>query len=104
MTATDPHSPYFAQKSITDNHEYVDGGILANNPTQIAWHEANLMWENDLVDVVVSVGTGVTSLRPKAMESILSWANKMVGIATDCRRVDQNFAYVDTSMFATNRY
>ena len=64
-----------------------DGGVLTNNPTAIAIHEAKLLWPNDSVQCVISVGTG--RFRPSnatsAQESV-SLSNKIYKIvqsATD---------------------
>lgn len=73
--------------------ELVDGGVLANNPTEIAWHEASLMWKDDVINLVVSIGTGYAGLKPKESNSMFTWAKKMATIATDSMRTARSFSY-----------
>lgn len=69
-----------------------DGGILINNPTAVAIHEAKLLWPYAPIQCVVSFGTGRSVPNPSDFkeESVLaktsSWKNKFLKIvesATD---------------------
>ena len=40
---------------------FVDGAVFANNPAEIAIAEANIIWNFPDIDLVVSVGTGLTT-------------------------------------------
>lgn len=69
-----------------------DGGVLANNPTAIALHEARLLWPREAVQCVVSVGNGRTvselelssTLRNTGIQDKIS---KIVDSATDTELV-----------------
>jgi len=57
---------------------FVDGGILANNPTLIALTEAAALWPKATVSCVVSVGTGMPSSRPHTATTALDWASYII--------------------------
>eukprot|EP01048_Picozoa_sp_COSAG05_P016021 COSAG05_NODE_2008_length_3713_cov_106.491699_1_plen_926_part_00 len=62
--ATSAAPTYFSPLN-TDEKVLVDGGLIANNPVQLALAEANVLWPNTPVGLVVSLGCG---LRTKSNE------------------------------------
>lgn len=49
-------APGYFEEYVLDDHVHQDGGILINNPTSIAIHEAQLLWPKEKVQCVVSIG------------------------------------------------
>lgn len=68
-----------------------DGGVLVNNPTGIALHESRLLWPNEQLQSVVSVGNGrnVAEIELSTINS--TWVHeklsKIVDSATDTELV-----------------
>ena len=85
---------YFGEFKLEDN-VHQDGGLLVNNPTAVAIHEARCLWPNANLQSVVSVGTGrsqpldlVANLEGSDPSST-SWKQKLVKVidsATDTER------------------
>lgn len=50
--------------------QFVDGGVVAPNPTEFALFEAAKIWPDRRVDIVVSLGTGNSS-HPEAKPAVL---------------------------------
>ncbi|MCP9265939.1 Calcium-independent phospholipase A2-gamma [Dirofilaria immitis] len=72
---------------------YQDGGVLTNNPTALAVHEARMLWPHEQIQCVVSVGNGRTvsevelngvKLSTRLQEKIL----RIIDSATDTELVD----------------
>lgn len=69
-----------------------DGGVLANNPTAIALHEARLLWPHEPIQCVVSVGNGRTVTELELTSTLTTTGiqdkiTKIVDSATDTELV-----------------
>ena len=51
-------APFYYEEFKLDGVVYMDGGLLANNPTAFALHEASNIWPHEETNCIVSVGTG----------------------------------------------
>src|SRR5262245_404063 len=86
--ATSAAPTYF--KSITiQERKLVDGGLVANNPIELAYFEARKLFPGDNIKVIVSIGTGSPTndyhyfSRWIGLPSILRWGQLLLNIATD---------------------
>jgi predicted acylesterase/phospholipase RssA len=84
--------------------EFVDGATGANNPVAVVWNEAQLMWGPEPVEskvrCVVSIGTGVPSLKP-FRDDVFHIGETLVAMATETEQTAEKFrrdkAYLDSS-------
>ncbi|KAI1714212.1 patatin-like phospholipase domain-containing protein [Ditylenchus destructor] len=74
-----------------DTKLHTDGGLICNNPTGIALHEARLLWPKYELQCVVSVGNSraVNELELVAMKatSFLGKFDKLIDVATDTEMI-----------------
>jgi hypothetical protein len=105
--ATSAASSFFDPIAIGRfKEEFVDGATGANNPVMELWNEAQLMWDaeplHNKLQCLVSVGTGIPSLRPFTDDAI-HIGETLVAIATETERTAERFrrdkAHVDDGRY-----
>jgi hypothetical protein len=87
--------------------EFVDGATGANNPIWEVWNEAQLIWGPQLLEskigCLVSVGTGVPSLRP-FRDDVFHIGKTLVAIATETEQTAEKFRRDKTHFDDSGRY
>jgi len=66
---------------------YVDGGIVANNPSSIAVQEARAIWPGRPIGCIASIGTGESVATGESKAGLTYWAGKMLSMPTDTYRI-----------------
>lgn len=82
-------APGYFEEYRLDDSIHQDGGLLTNNPTAIAIHEAKLLWPDEKIHCVVSMGTGrhKSTDGPVPTYTLKDKLNKIVQSATDTEAV-----------------
>jgi hypothetical protein len=93
--ATSAASSFFDPIAIGRyKEEFVDGATGANNPVVELWNQAQLMWDPEplegKVQCLVSIGTGVPSLKP-FRDEVLHIGQALVAIATETEQTADRF-------------
>lgn len=74
-------APTYYNPAKVGGQSFVDGAILANNPTCIALSEAATLWPGATIDCLLSIGTGTQNPRPYSATGITTWVKAMVDLA-----------------------
>ncbi|KAH7126726.1 hypothetical protein B0J11DRAFT_284076 [Dendryphion nanum] len=87
--------------------EFVDGATGANNPVWEVWNQAQLEWGPEplegKVKCLVSIGTGVPSLRPFKSD-VFHIGETLVAIATETEQTAERFQRDKSQLDDTGRY
>ena len=106
--ATSAASSFFDPISIGQyKEEFVDGATGANNPIWEVWNQAQLMWGSgpleSRVKSLVSIGTGVPSLKP-FQDDVLYIGETLILIATETEQTAERFRRDKSLLDNTGRY
>ncbi|SLM40190.1 patatin family protein [Lasallia pustulata] len=106
--ATSAASSFFDPITIGDFHEgFVDGATGANNPVYEVWNEAQDMWPSgsfeDNVRCVVSLGTGVPSLKPFTND-LVGIGQNLLAIATETEKTAERYFRDKSGLDNKGRY
>ncbi|OQR68470.1 calcium-independent phospholipase A2-gamma-like [Tropilaelaps mercedesae] len=84
-------APFYFEEFHYDGNVHQDGGIMQNNPTAAAIHESRLLWPDEKIQCVVSIGSGryIPEEPPSSVKStsLKTKIVKIVDSATDTERV-----------------
>lgn len=106
--ATSAASSFFDPIAIGRyKEEFVDGGAGANNPIWEVWNQAQTMWGPGPVDgmvrCLVSIGTGVPSLKP-FRDDVFHIGETLVAIVTETEQTAERFQQHKAHLDETGRY
>ncbi|CAG2116450.1 unnamed protein product [Medioppia subpectinata] len=86
-------APGYFEEIRLDQYVHQDGGLLINNPTAVAVHEAKMLWPSEHIQCVLSLGSGrfVPQLEepPSRTTSLKTKIIKLIDSATDTEMVDR---------------
>jgi Leucine-rich repeat (LRR) protein/predicted acylesterase/phospholipase RssA len=68
-------APLYLEPLRHDGETFADGGLIVNNPSAVAIHEANRIWGPGCIQVLLSIGTGNELADPAADASAEAVAN-----------------------------
>jgi calcium-independent phospholipase A2-gamma len=80
-------APSYFDMFTRDGKVFRDGGMIANNPASIALHEAKCLWPDKRIDMLLSVGTGVTTVQPVAHPN--TYSQLLSQIANACAETEK---------------
>lgn len=74
-------APTYHSPAQIGSQKFVDGAVCANNPVCVALSEAALLWPGVPVELVVSLGTGLPTLKPLKTQSVVAWVRTLVELS-----------------------
>jgi len=87
--------------------EFIDGGLGANNPVYAVWSQAQDLWGadrlQDKLKCLVSIGTGVPSLKP-FRDDVFHIGDQLVALATETEKTAEQFHQDKSSLDDEGRY
>ncbi|KAK3167171.1 hypothetical protein OEA41_010297 [Lepraria neglecta] len=106
--ATSAASSFFDPITIGDfNEGFIDGAIGANNPVYELWNEAQDIWPSGLLEdnvrCLVSIGTGLPSLKPFT-DDLISVGQSLLAIATETEKTAERFSRDKSGLDDKGRY
>lgn len=66
---------------------FIDGGLIANNPSEYALIEAKRVWPNQKLKFLLSLGTGVPSIGLEATPGLLSTLDFAISTYTSSHNI-----------------
>lgn len=101
-------APVYFESYEKNNITFYDGALVANNPAQIAFDEARLLWGNEPIDVIVSLGTGKSMNQSKPTKEslpgfLLSFIDTNLGNALDVVDMFKRFVSLITCSETTHQ-
>ena len=106
--ATSAASSFFDSIAVGRyGEEFVDGATGANNPVWEVWNQAQLVWGpqpvEDRVKCLVSIGTGIPSLKP-FRDDLFHIGETLIAIATETEQTAEKFRRDKTHLDNIGRY
>jgi len=81
-------APSYFDEVLIGTDRFQDGGVVANNPSAIAYHEAKRIWGPDVeIDALVSLGTGRPSSAKRTKNSYKDTLSIIIDSATNSQKV-----------------
>jgi predicted acylesterase/phospholipase RssA len=106
--ATSAATSFFDPIAVgTYGEQFVDGATGANNPVREVWDQAQLAWGPESLEgkvkCLVSIGTGVPSLKP-FKDDVLHIGETLIAIATETEQTAERFRRERALLDSTGRY
>ena len=80
-------APTFFPYRIIDGRQYADGGMLINCPSGKAVNVSKDVWPSELINVLVSVGTGKCPAQVPVTETLIEAIGLIFNLLTDSERL-----------------